>query len=542
MKHRLILFLIMLLLPAASVCGSDKDYKSTLQYITKGKAAIGQHNYVEAFSLLIKGKKNADRGAWPDLMFEANCDLGICYTQISENGKAMDYFYQAYKICKEANLGWKNRLLVTNGIASIYFDDKNYAKAEEMMKECYRGAKEEHDSTALVSYAINLAQICNKTGKYKMSASYIADARRYLPGCKDKREDYIDVTELEMLYNQKQYNKVKDKAYQMLANRNLGINTRNTILMQLMRIARHEKDTEKAFLYAMEVRQTTELSQKPELYDFISTLYSQSGNYPMALLYKDSMVIYKDSLIMKQNRQLVETNRIKLEIFNIQSKMDSELAKSNSRKQIYLLLLVVTLLILAMTIIIIRNMRIRNSQAKRLMKLKLEKQENERLLAETKMKETEMAARYQQEIMRQKLEQKNKELAATSMFISSRNLLIEEVLQKVQEIRQSENSLALNELSNHLKQLMKTTNEHDTFLINFQSANPGLLDKIRAKHPNLSDSDLQFIAYIYMNIPTRDIASLLNITPESCKRRKIRLSKKLGLKSSVDIYPYISKI
>ena len=97
-------------------------------------------------------------------------------------------------------------------------------------------------------------------------------------------------------------------------------------------------------------------------------------------------------------------------------------------------------------------------------------------------------------------------------------------------------------MSNHLKQLMKTTNEHDTFLINFQSANPGLLDKIRAKHPNLSDSDLQFIAYIYMNIPTRDIASLLNITPESCKRRKIRLSKKLDLKSSVDIYPYISKI
>ena len=38
---------------------------------------------------------------------------------------------------------------------------------------------------------------------------------------------------------------------------------------------------------------------------------------------------------------------------------------------------------------------------------------------------------------------------------------------------------------------------------------------------------------------TKDIAALLNITPDSCKRRKIRLSKKLGLETSSDLYSHI---
>ena len=40
----------------------------------------------------------------------------------------------------------------------------------------------------------------------------------------------------------------------------------------------------------------------------------------------------------------------------------------------------------------------------------------------------------------------------------------------------------------------------------------------------------------------KEIASLLNINPESCKRRKIRLSKKLGLDTSANLYSYIARI
>ena len=45
-----------------------------------------------------------------------------------------------------------------------------------------------------------------------------------------------------------------------------------------------------------------------------------------------------------------------------------------------------------------------------------------------------------------------------------------------------------------------------------------------------------------MNLSNKDIASLLNITPESCKRRRIRISKKLRLDTSAHLFDYISRL
>lgn len=284
----------------------------------------------------------------------------------------------------------------------------------------------------------------------------------------------------------------------------------------------HQGNTIAALEYAHNLQQNIELNTKPELFKFLSDLYREKKDYVQALRCNDSMVVYKDSLIQMQNHDLVEKIRIKMEIFSLHKKMDSELTKINNRKKTYLLLFIGSLLLLFTTIVASRNMLIRHRQSKKLMELELQKRKNEKLLAETQMRETEMVAHYQREIM-------NQELTATSMFISTHNAIIEEVLQKIQEIRRKNSNSELSELINHLRQRMKETNEHDTFLMNFQSANPGLLDKIRELHPNLTYSDLQFIAYIRMNIAPRDIASLINITPESCKRRRIRLSKKLGL-------------
>jgi DNA-binding NarL/FixJ family response regulator len=45
-----------------------------------------------------------------------------------------------------------------------------------------------------------------------------------------------------------------------------------------------------------------------------------------------------------------------------------------------------------------------------------------------------------------------------------------------------------------------------------------------------------------MNLSTKEIASMLNITLEACRKRKERIAAKLELHDSMPLYDYLSTI
>lgn len=185
---------------------------------------------------------------------------------------------------------------------------------------------------------------------------------------------------------------------------------------------------------------------------------------------------------------------------------------------------------------------VRGEQEKQLVQLALEKEQQAKQLVERQMRQTELEGELRAALMKQKLEQKRHELSATTMFVSSRNALVEELIQSLDDIKQLSDNKEISNLKKHLAQMLKENSDNDNFIINFESANPDFIRRLKELHPDLSVSDIRFVAYIKMNLSTKEIASLLNINPESCKRRKIRLSKKLGLDTSSNLYSYIARI
>ena len=180
------------------------------------------------------------------------------------------------------------------------------------------------------------------------------------------------------------------------------------------------------------------------------------------------------------------------------------------------------------------------------MEMEMEHQRQERLLMERQMKEAELTALHEQEVARHKqqitelsLEQKKRELSATTLFVSSRNALIEDLLKSLSEVAKTSSSPKLNELMLHLKHMLQDHEKSNDFLINFESANPDFIRRIKERHPDLTTSDLRFLAFLRMNLSTKEIASFMGITPDSCKRRKIRLSQKLQLPTSSDLSTYV---
>ena len=53
------------------------------------------------------------------------------------------------------------------------------------------------------------------------------------------------------------------------------------------------------------------------------------------------------------------------------------------------------------------------------------------------------------------------------------------------------------------------------------------LDKLKEQNPNLTSYELRLCAYMKSNLSTKEIATILNIQPDSVKKAKQRLRKKV---------------
>ncbi|WP_141719636.1 helix-turn-helix transcriptional regulator [Roseivirga misakiensis] len=54
-------------------------------------------------------------------------------------------------------------------------------------------------------------------------------------------------------------------------------------------------------------------------------------------------------------------------------------------------------------------------------------------------------------------------------------------------------------------------------------------NQIKQRYPNLTAYDLRLCTYLKTNLSTKEIATILNITPDSVKKAKHRLRKKLKM-------------
>lgn len=68
----------------------------------------------------------------------------------------------------------------------------------------------------------------------------------------------------------------------------------------------------------------------------------------------------------------------------------------------------------------------------------------------------------------------------------------------------------------------------DHLLLELESSNNHFQVQLKHKHPALTTYDIRLCTYLKSNLSTKEIALLLNITPDSVKKAKHRLRKKIG--------------
>jgi len=88
----------------------------------------------------------------------------------------------------------------------------------------------------------------------------------------------------------------------------------------------------------------------------------------------------------------------------------------------------------------------------------------------------------------------------------------------------------------------KTDKSIETFFSNFEKLYPNFKGFLLGISPKLTSKEIQLCAFLRMNLSSKEIAELHNITPESVHKARYRLRKKLQLTKEEDLSKFILNI
>jgi len=268
----------------------------------------------------------------------------------------------------------------------------------------------------------------------------------------------------------------------------------------------------------------TRISPKQMLLNTLSDVYEDVGNF-------------KKATFFKKEWSNLSVKRAYDEQLNISNFMDLELAISNLNKEKIALEVKEKLsythkIILGLSIIIVfflglffsYRQKLR-TKAERLSKITVEKN----LLESFKEKTT----------LKNELEAREKELNRSIIVMIEKNNQIE-VLNKQLEDSKSKNRTQITQKLAEQKSLV--TNDWHQFMFNFKQLYPNFLAKIKKENPTISPTETKLSILIFLNLSSKEIASLLNISPTSVNQGKYRLKKKMNLEKEKNLTHFLQEL
>jgi DNA-binding CsgD family transcriptional regulator len=160
--------------------------------------------------------------------------------------------------------------------------------------------------------------------------------------------------------------------------------------------------------------------------------------------------------------------------------------------------------------------------------LKHKQLENEQLITQIK-----------NEKLNQDIENKNRELAISTMSLINKNEVLNTIKKELINNEVESNNLQVLKL---IEGNLNNTKDWQFFEEAFNNADKYFLDKIKKAHPNLTPNDLRFCAYLRLNLTSKEISPLLNITVRSVETKRYRLRKQMGLSHDSSLVNYILEI
>ncbi|MEC4004982.1 triple tyrosine motif-containing protein [Flavobacterium sp. SUN052] len=165
--------------------------------------------------------------------------------------------------------------------------------------------------------------------------------------------------------------------------------------------------------------------------------------------------------------------------------------------------------------------------------------ENNLLLEIKELESEQQLMKLRNEQLSQDVDSKSRELAVSTMSLINKNELLTVIKE---DLKKTNDDGGNRNIKSVILAINKNISEEDTWRVfkeAFDTADKDFLKKVKLAHPLLTPNDLRLCAYLRLNLSSKEIAPLLNISVRSIEIKRYRLRKKMELTHEQGLVEYI---
>ncbi|MFZ6050994.1 LuxR C-terminal-related transcriptional regulator [Halocola ammonii] len=409
---------------------------------------------------------------------------------------SLDYYQKALEIYKTKE-EIDNIYKVEGNMGIVYAADGQKERGLKIFRSLVESALANEDTTNAIPAYLNISTVFINSDEIDSAVHYITKARRL-----SKRFDH----------------KIG------LANANFAL---STIHFSRGEYSKGFSTGDSAIhLY----REIGNLKNVPEILERKAGALNNKGNHKEAFQVISKLSTLKDSLYNKEKEAAVAEAEGKFKL----SEKENEIALLEAQNQAeqnkqWLFIL---LLALAVSIGIAFFIRMRNLTRIRKAENRVHEQEIE----------LEQARR---EKLQSELDMKVRSLTKEGLRIIQKNKQLEELQEKLEKLDKDipdESRSGLQDIRSSLKFAFNTDRDWKEFSVYFEEVHPSFLSALSAVAPNLTTKEKRLSSLLRVGMSTKEIASVLGISPDSVKKARNRLRKKLNINADQDLSNFLENI
>lgn len=537
-------------------------YDSTKYYWKKSLYLIPQHNVVKKgdaynnMGVIFQRTKSIDSSLTYHLMAlqlrkttsdstlaaKSLSNIASLYRQMGQYDQSLNFHFSALRIY-EANYLMKEKSDALNSIGLVYMALKDYETSLNYLERALDVRKDLQNPRLMASVINNIAGVNELMKNYKEAEKFYVDYLNLAEEMGDKRGIAGAFSNLGNIYKSQHdfqksihfytkaeglFRALKDKEGLAITNINLGT---QLLDMQKYEVAIAHFDT--AMKYG---KSYGSIELQKSAANGLSKVYEKNQHFKLSLEYNKLYSALNDSLfdvkIAEKVAELQELYQSEKRAKEIQILQNQALYREKERElAVVYRNWAIVFFALAMLILIMLFNRYQLKKRIYTQREKILESEKEEYRLITELKETEIDA-------------KNRELSSMATNAINKNKMLETLIEKLQELKlmAKDESSTIKELEKMISKGFNLDEDWNAFQKHFDSVHPQFFDKLNHRFPHLSSNDLRNCAYIRMNLSTKEVSILMNITPKSAKMNRYRLKKKLGLSEEEDLKNYLFSI
>ena len=161
-----------------------------------------------------------------------------------------------------------------------------------------------------------------------------------------------------------------------------------------------------------------------------------------------------------------------------------------------------------------------------------------------RIKKNKIAQEKQEAILKQEIEFKKKELTSQTLHLVQKNTFINELKDNLEKIKQSPElfKVEFRRLVLLLRKESAEDKDWEVFKSYFSEVHNNFDNTLKSINSDISEKEIRLASFLRMNLTTKEIASMLNVLPDSVLKSKYRLKKKLGIEKEQDLSTYLNTL